>query len=480
MIVFLILLVFFVAMTIPGYPAIAAEPSSRKADIKPGDTISFGRYEQDNDGTNGAEPIEWLVLEVSGGKALLLSQYGLDIQVYNIIREDVTWETCSLRSWCNGYFLNAAFSSEEQDAVLLSAVDNSKAQGNPWSKAKEGKDTYDKVFLLSYAEVEKYFDKEIDYESQHARICLPTQYAADQGAYEDWEFYHDYGEACTWWLRSPGWPDFDDVSPNEFAAFVSVSGEILTSQVDEREGWYILPPAVRPALWLDLNNTLWETGVPEIQESISTETGAAQVKAEIHTGDRVFLGHYEQDKNTSNGKEPIEWQVLEVQEDRVLLVSTYILDAVTYNRVWVDMTWEHCSLRTWLNGTFINEAFSAEEQSIILSSLIDNSNEQGNSEWDTYGGKDTLDRVFLLSFAEAKKYFATDSIRRCRPTAYSDPRGISEYTDGYGYWWLRSPGSIQSDAEIVGADGSIGWGFPVFDDGAGNGVRPAIWIAVKT
>ena len=38
--------------------------------IKVGSYINFGAYEQDNDPANGKEDIEWLVLEIKGGKAL--------------------------------------------------------------------------------------------------------------------------------------------------------------------------------------------------------------------------------------------------------------------------------------------------------------------------------------------------------------------------------------------------------------------------
>ena len=41
--------------------------------ISIGEYFAFGVYEQDNDLTNGKEPIEWLVLDVQDGEDLLLS-----------------------------------------------------------------------------------------------------------------------------------------------------------------------------------------------------------------------------------------------------------------------------------------------------------------------------------------------------------------------------------------------------------------------
>ena len=48
-----------------------------------GSIITFGAYEQDNNTRNGKEPIEWQVLEIKGGRALLISKYGLDAKRYN-------------------------------------------------------------------------------------------------------------------------------------------------------------------------------------------------------------------------------------------------------------------------------------------------------------------------------------------------------------------------------------------------------------
>ena len=88
-------------------------------EVKRDDVIVFGRYEQDNDLGNGPEPIEWIVLDTQDGKALLLSKYGLDAVPYNDDNNSAgTWETCTLRTWLNDTFLNAAFTQEEVEASL--------------------------------------------------------------------------------------------------------------------------------------------------------------------------------------------------------------------------------------------------------------------------------------------------------------------------------------------------------------------------
>ena len=77
---------------------------------------------------------------------------------------------------------------------------------------------------------------------------------------------------------------------------------------------------------------------------------------DISVGKTIKFGSYEQDNNTSNGKEAIEWLVLDVQGNKVFLVSRYNLDVQPYNKTSGSVTWEKCTLRTWLNNDFLNHA----------------------------------------------------------------------------------------------------------------------------
>ena len=74
-----------------------AEARNPYVNLKTGDRITFGSYEQDNNSSNGPEPIGWRVLEVSGGSALVVSEYALDARAYNEDYESVTWAECTLR-----------------------------------------------------------------------------------------------------------------------------------------------------------------------------------------------------------------------------------------------------------------------------------------------------------------------------------------------------------------------------------------------
>lgn len=196
-------------------------------------------------------------------------------------------------------------------------------------------------------------------------------------------------------------------------------------------------------------------------------------------GDKITFGTYEQDNVTSNGTENIEWLVLARENNKILVISDKALDRQLYDNA--DVTWENCSLRKWLNDSFLNAAFSEEERALIQSTTL---SADKNPEYSTDPGTATTDKVFLLSINEAEKYFNSDEARKCAPTAYAKAQGALTSSDVYEtpsgaatcWWWLRSPGYSQKGAAIVNCDGSVyyfGYGVD-YDDVS---VRPALWIS---
>ena len=129
-------------------------------------------------------------------------------------------------------------------------------------------------------------------------------------------------------------------------------------------------------------------------------------------GDIVYFGTYEQDNDTSNGKEDIEWLVLAKKGNRILVISDKALDRQPYNSSRTRVTWETCTLRKWLNNDFINAAFSAEERAKIPTVTV---SADKNPSYSTSPGNNTTDKVFLLSITEVNKYFSSEIINfRCR------------------------------------------------------------------
>lgn len=196
-------------------------------------------------------------------------------------------------------------------------------------------------------------------------------------------------------------------------------------------------------------------------------------------GDIVYFGAYEQDNNTSNGKEDVEWIVLAKENEKALVISKYALDCQKYNSTYTDVTWENCSLRKWMNGTFLNNAFSAEEQAQIQNTNV---SADKNPNYSTNPGNATTDKVFLLSITEAEKYFTTDESLKCIPTTFAKAQGAAtsdRYKTASGeatcWWWLRSPGHTQRNDACVSLSGSVCYAGDYVNVGK-YCVRPALWI----
>ena len=213
----------------------------------------------------------------------------------------------------------------------------------------------------------------------------------------------------------------------------------------------------------------------------------------LRVGSTYKFGSYEQDNDTSDGKEDIEWIVVDRTWDGlgVLLVSKYALDCQQYNISQTDVTWETCSLRNWLNGTFLNEAFSADEKAMIVTTKVRTDwlykvNHSISRNFRSDLGNSTQDQVFLLSVTEVEKYFSSDGERECAPTAYAIAQGpktsnhhILKFGTATCVWWLRTlqvSGNNKVFVSYVGDDGSVGdsWGWNVNNDHIC--VRPALWI----
>ncbi len=221
-------------------------------------------------------------------------------------------------------------------------------------------------------------------------------------------------------------------------------------------------------------------------EVVPTPTSTPIPKPTVKVGDIVTFGSYEQDNDPTNGKEPIEWEVLNVDSDGIcLLISKYALDCESYNAAQKDVTWETCSLRNWLNGSFYNATFNAIERDKIV--LTKNQNAD-NSIHGTDGGNDTNDYVFLLSLEEIEKYYNIDKSTENEwywngenrllktPTEYTKAQGAGwSVYNGACVWWLRSSGCASNCAASVHTDGSLSIAGGYVDN-SGYSIVPALRV----
>ena len=209
------------------------ESSSQEKDKNPeykvGETIEFGNYPQDKDGTE--KPIEWIVMKKEGNQVLLLSKYVLDAKSYNEGWGDVTWEISDIRQWLNNEFYTTAFNKAEKAKIQTSLIKN---EDNSEYGTSGGNDTEDKVFLLSEKEADTLFSDEEE------RIAKATEYAEKLGVDIN---ENSEEKGAWWWLRSPGNDSF-------YAALVNYYGWVYGDGIGVNCNVY----GVRPALHLNLQS----------------------------------------------------------------------------------------------------------------------------------------------------------------------------------------------------------------------------------
>lgn len=178
---------------------VASMDDSMKFDqVSVGDVVSFGRYE--------GKEIEWYVLEIGDGEAVLFSQDILWNTSYNEEPVDITWENCSLRAYLNGEFYNDSFDSSEKE--MIQTVTNENAD-HPCYGTSGGNQTQDNVWLLSFDDLVKYMGVSEE---------IYVSYCNGQMGEEEFEEYclatdsrllpAHHGAATSWWSRTPGHKSF--------------------------------------------------------------------------------------------------------------------------------------------------------------------------------------------------------------------------------------------------------------------------------
>jgi tetratricopeptide (TPR) repeat protein len=186
-----------------------------------GDTFVLGTYEQNTDDSD-IESIEWRVLDIDGGKLLLISSMVIDCYWYNTNYVDTTWESSSIRKWLNNEFIHNAFTEAERNLIYsISRTDSPSS-------------TKDQIFLLSEEDALKYFD------SDNERKCTATPYAEAKGCYINSQTYR-----CEWWLRE------NSYASNNIS-YVDLFGRIREKEYGVGDNTI----GIRPAMWIDVRK--WE------------------------------------------------------------------------------------------------------------------------------------------------------------------------------------------------------------------------------
>ncbi|MBR4749145.1 MAG: hypothetical protein IK083_06215 [Abditibacteriota bacterium] len=434
-----------------------AEPRKRAASIasaKKGEVITFGRYEQDGNYSNGKEPIEWIVIFIgSDNSILVVSRYGLDCKPYNTYKASVTWATCSLRQWLNNDFYNSAFNADEKKRMYNI---NSKNYNNSKYGTYGGAETKDMVVLLSEGRASNYFS------SDASRLCYPTKYARQRGV----EVY-DTG-FCWCWLSTPG-------DASDSAAHIDRYGRVnlIGNAVNHTN------VAVRPAIWIDRKTGEQTTaGQPSPAAPKPTTTAGQptpatpkpQVKepgdfTSAKPGDIIKFGRYK--------GEPIEWYVFknnwcnwkDPNNPGLELISVKALDVKRFD-LGAGSEWGKSEIMKWLNDGFYNEAFTDAEKNRLYIH--------------TTTLEDKIEFKYRVSLAPSSQLGKEREVRPdiidCSPNEYVRSHFTNLINnDGTVDWWMKYNPYTENKNWTVNTAGS-------YESASGSlmrTVRPLIAISKK-
>ncbi|MBO4411693.1 MAG: hypothetical protein J5794_05855 [Lachnospiraceae bacterium] len=208
--------------------------------------------------------------------------------------------------------------------------------------------------------------------------------------------------------------------------------------------------------------------VAELKQTLST----------AKAGDHVYFGSWEQHR-WMDGDELISWTVIRQEVGKALLLADYVIERKAYEEQEFSSVWPTSTIRSWLNGEFVEKAFTADEQSLLLTTVNQTIFYQEKTQWVA----ESEDRVFLLSMEECAHYVLKQGTVRYGIPCYNvfqtgvykaDIRGVEGVRKTVG-WWLRDSGTGVISASTVNAGDGIYNTYGV-EMSTLYGVRPAVWV----
>ena len=423
-----------------------------------GNTITFGEY-------------QWRVLDVQDGKALIITDTVIEKRAFTTETAGSSWGESALRNYLNDSFYNQ-FNAEEKARIIETTIMTAGIK-SAFIDAPGDETTVDKIFLLSVDEAERYFKNDKDratdsswwlrsyaYYDSHASVDIDGEIDSSGGMHMDNTGTLTDSNLVANGVRPAMWVSVQPGSSQLTSSFNTSHNEITASHDKEQNPTFQSETPVQsqnPASTSSKESvTSKQSSSPgklqsnEPNSESKNESSSAPVYSStpekpkpITVGQTIQFGNY-------------DWKVLDVQNDKALIITEYVIEYRPYHNELKDITWENCTLRSYLNGTFYNK-FSSNDKNRILDTR--NSNPD-NAKYGTSGGNDTVDKIFLLSIDEANKYSIS----------------IPQYVLTDIVYWLRSPGDVSDGAAGIYSAGIVNYeGYFVNGNG---GVRPACWITL--
>ena len=194
----------------------------------------------------------------------------------------------------------------------------------------------------------------------------------------------------------------------------------------------------------------------------------------ITTWDCVYFGNYAQKDTNHDGKvtdedekEPVKWRVLSVEEDgTALLLADKLLDKQPFDENGT-VSWENATIRTWLNSTFLNAAFTEAEQEAIA-----------ETELEMESGTTVTDNIYLLSLEEVSnpEYGFHPSIDYESNTRKAEGTDLAVFNN---VWWLRTLYKNGNDSWVCSIDSQGRKTGAIFATDTSLWIRPALRLKLS-
>ena len=246
-----------------------------------------------------------------------------------------------------------------------------------------------------------------------------------------------------------------------------INGELPSSTIQNQEDMEDMEENDESNIYH--GDSYYEDGYePDNGPDISPEQNSNISSQSLSVGSHLYFGIYEQDGNVGNGKEQLEWTVLDVKDGKALLICSKVVDYACFDDSNNEINWNDSSMRSFLNKDFYEYAFSADEKNRILESGNSNSN---SSDSNAYYQTESNEKVFLLSEEEADYYLKNN--KSCSGTNYAISIGAPHDSANICSYWLRTQSGFKSTS-YVAMSGAV---FSS-QNSVANGVRPVIWISL--
>ena len=165
------------------------------------------------------------------------------------------------------------------------------------------------------------------------------------------------------------------------------TGVLTLQHVQQLPERMIYREAVRVEVWARENAM---AGIEPTQTPTPPPTPAATTQS-VSVGDIIPFGNH-------------DWRVLDVQGNRALIITEYVIGLRWYHYELTNVTWETSDIRRYLNSTFLNSFSEVERRQIIETTVINSDHPWDWSDWSspywyafTPGGNNTIDKIFLLT-----------------------------------------------------------------------------------